>query len=161
MANNLAQINIGKIKGADINDPVMIDFVNQLDEINSLAEHSKGFVWRLKGDYNNATDANAFDDVQIIINMSVWEKVDDLKDYVYNTKHRELLKNKRQWFEKLDRVFMVLWYIPQGHIPTIDEAKARLDYLQKHGPTPFAFDFKSMAIAGVESAANDEKTMGK
>jgi Domain of unknown function (DUF3291) len=90
MKYHLAQINIARMKGVNIEDPIMKDFVDMLDEINALAESSKGFVWRLKGDGNSATDLNPFDDDQIIVNMSVWEDIDALKAYVYDSKHVEV-----------------------------------------------------------------------
>lgn len=138
---HLAQINIGKILGASINDAFMKDFVDQLDEVNALAEESKGFIWRLKDDANNATGIKAFDDDQIIVNMSVWETVEDLEAFVYNGRHLDVLKRRKEWFSRL-KMFLALWWIPAGSIPTIEEAKNRLLHLEQNGPSAFAFDFK-------------------
>lgn len=138
---HLAQINIGKMLGTTIQDPIMKDFVNQLEEINKLAESSKGFVWRLKDEANNATNIKAFDDEQIIVNMSVWETAEDLESYVYSGRHLEVLKRRKEWFSKL-KMFMALWYIPAASVPTVEEAKKRLLHLEQNGATPFAFDFK-------------------
>ena len=79
---HLAQINIGRMIGINIHDPIMKDFVDKLDEVNAVAEKSKGFVWRLKDDNNNATGIKAFDDDQLIVNMSVWESIEDLEAFV-------------------------------------------------------------------------------
>lgn len=138
---HLAQINIGKMLGTTINDPVMKDFVDQLDEVNSLAENSKGFVWRLKDEANNATNIKAFDDEQIIVNMSVWQTAEDLEAFVYRGRHLDVLKRRKEWFARL-KMFMAMWWIPAGYTPTVTEAKSRLLHLEQQGPTAFAFDFK-------------------
>jgi hypothetical protein len=137
----LAQVNIGRIL-APIESPIMADFVNNLDEINALAESSPGFIWRLKDDANNATSIHVFDDQRILINMSVWETADDLYQFTYKTVHTEYLKRRKEWFEKMDQVYYALWYVPVGHLPTPEEAKHRLEYLQAHGETPYAFTFR-------------------
>jgi len=75
---HLAEINIAKMKGVDINDPIMKEFVDNLDLVNTLAENSEGFVWRLKDD-SNATNLNPYNDEQIIVNVSVWENIETLE----------------------------------------------------------------------------------
>lgn len=143
MANvHLAQINIGRIK-APLDDPSMSGFVSRLDEINALADRSPGFVWRLQTAAGNATELRPFDDDRIAINMSVWESLEHLRAYVYGSANAELLRQRRDWFEKFDRVFVALWWVPAGHIPSIDEAKARLTSVEQNGPTPFAFTFQT------------------
>lgn len=138
----LAQVNIAEMK-APINDPIMEDFVNNLDRINALAEQSKGFVWRLKGDENNATAIRVFDYDFLIINMSVWKDIDTLFDFTYNTAHVEILKRKKEWFHHMKQMHMACWYVEKEHYPTPDEAKERLNHIRKHGETPYAFSFKS------------------
>jgi hypothetical protein len=141
---NIAQVNIGRIR-AELNDPVMAGFANRLDEINALADGSPGFVWRLAGTENNATYLRPFEDSWLILNMSVWASVEELRRFVYETSHRELLKKRHDWFEKLTDVYAALWWVPAGHIPSVDEAKQRLEHLKKNGPTQFAFTFKTVA----------------
>lgn len=140
---HLAQINIAKIIGDSIEDPVMAKFVAQLDEVNMLAEGSPGFVWRLKDESNNATGLNPYHDNRIIINMSVWETLEDLVRFVYRGRHAEVLRSKRDWFVNFGKPFTTLWYVPAGKFPTVEEAIERLQSLQEQGPTPFAFDFKT------------------
>ncbi len=139
----LAQVNIAEML-APIDDPIMADFVNNLDRINMLAEQSKGFVWRLKeeGD-GNATSITVFDNIFLIINLSVWENTETLFDFVYKTAHADILKRKKEWFHKMPRMHMALWYIEDHHTPSPQEAKERLYYLQEHGETPYAFSFKN------------------
>ncbi len=143
MANvHLAQINIGRIKAA-LEDPVMAGFVARLEDINALADRSDGFVWRLQGGEGNATYLRPFDDDRIVVNMSVWESIERLRAYVYSSAHAEVLRQRREWFEKFDGVMLALWWIPAGRIPSIDEAKKRLASIERHGPTSFAFTFKT------------------
>jgi hypothetical protein len=141
---HIAQLNIAKMVGENINDSVMEEFVAQLDTINALAEQSKGFVWRLKSDDGNATSYNPYNDDRVIINFSVWENVNDLREYVYKSAHTLVMKDRKKWFENFGQPYYVLWNIPAGYTPTIDEAVERLAYLQQNGPTAYAFDFKNI-----------------
>jgi hypothetical protein len=140
---NIAQVNIGRIR-AELDDPVMAGFVSRLDDINALADSSTGFVWRLIESQGNATYLRPFDDPWMLLNMSVWESVEDLRQFVFQTAHRELLRQRHSWFEKLTDVYSALWWVPVGHIPSVDEAKRRLACLEAHGPTQFAFTFQSL-----------------
>lgn len=138
----LAQINIAKML-APIDSRIMADFVANLDRINDLAEQSNGFVWRLKGEDNDATTLRVFEDRFIIVNMSVWESREALFDFTYQSAHVEIFKRKKEWFHKMSELHMALWYVPLGHRPDPEEAKQRLSYLNKMGETPYAFTFKS------------------
>jgi len=140
---HIAQVNIGRMK-APLEDSLMSGFVSRLDEINALADRSPGFVWRLQTPAGNATYLRPYDDDRILFNMSVWESVEALKHYVYRTAHAELLRQRHDWFEKFAGAYAALWWVPIGHVPSIDEAKKRLAYLEEHGPTQFAFTFKSV-----------------
>lgn len=140
---NVAQINIGRIK-APLEDPIMAGFMNRLDEINALADGSPGFVWRLQTSEGNATYFRPYEhDDRILLNMSVWETIEALRNFVYRTTHAELLKQRHEWFEKFAGTYTALWWVPAGHVPGIDEAKKRLAHLEEHGPTQFAFTFKT------------------
>jgi hypothetical protein len=147
----LAQINIGRLK-APIDSPQLKDFVDNLDRINALAEASDGFVWRLKGEGNDATSLRHFGD-DVIINMSVWRDADALRHYVYKTAHVEIMRRRREWFSRMADAFMCLWWVPAGHQPTLTEAAARLEHLQKHGPTAESFTFAEAFAAPDASAA--------
>jgi hypothetical protein len=140
---HIAQVNIGRIV-AELTDPAMAGFVNRLDEINALADESLGFVWRLIESEGNATYLRPFDDDRMLLNMSVWETVEQLRHFVYKTVHIELLRERQSWFEKLAGVYTALWWVPEGHIPGVDEAKQRLAYLEAHGPSEFAFTFQAV-----------------
>jgi hypothetical protein len=141
---HVAQVNIGRIR-APLDDAIMAGFMGRLDEINALADRSPGFVWRLQTSQGNATYFRPYEhDDRILLNMSVWETVEALRNYVYNTAHKELLKNRHEWFEKFVGTYTSLWWVPVGHRPGIDEAKKRLAHLEKYGPTEFAFTFKNI-----------------
>jgi hypothetical protein len=141
MQYNIAQINIGRMVGVNIDDPVMKEFVDQLDEINALAENTEGFVWRLKSDGGNATAFNPYNDDRIIVNFSVWQTIEQLKNYVYRSAHTNVMRDRKKWFEKFGKPYYVLWYVPAGYIPPLQEAVERLEHLQANGCTAYAFDF--------------------
>jgi Domain of unknown function (DUF3291) len=141
---HIAQLNIANMLGKNINDPIMAEFVAQLDSINALAEQSSGFVWRLKSDAGNATDYNPYHDERIIVNFSVWENADSLKKFVYKSAHTAVMKDRKKWFENFGKAYYVVWHIPAGYIPSLDEAVERLAWLQQNGPTDYAFDFKNI-----------------
>lgn len=139
---HLAQLNIAKAKYS-LDAPEIKEFIDNLDPINQLAESSDGFIWRLKDESGDATNIQAFDDPNIIVNMSVWDSVDALKNFMFRTHHRDFLRRKKEWFHNIPEDSYVLWWIPAGHIPSIDEAIEKLEYLRKNGDTPQAFSFKS------------------
>lgn len=143
MANyHLAQVNIGRILGP-MDGPIMKGFADQLEEINRLADGYQGFVWRLQTDEGDATAYRPFeDDDMMLINMSVWESVEALFDYTYKSDHLKVMRERAKWFEPMKEMHMVLWWIPVGHIPTEQEAIAKLELLRKNGPTAEAFSFK-------------------
>ena len=154
---HLAQINIATML-APLDSPIMEGFMSRLDEINSLGEQSPGFVWLLKSDNGQgATGFRPYDDERIIVNMSVWESIEALHEFVYYSKHVEPYRQRADWFEKMKTPILALWWIPAGHIPTIDEAKERLDYLEQHGATPYAFTFKERFT--IEEWLEYEKTV--
>lgn len=140
MSFHLAQINIGRLL-APIEDPRIAGFVAQLDSVNALAEASPGFVWRLQSDSGNATDIAFSDDPLIIVNMSVWESVEALHAFIYQTGHIQVLRERAKWFERPVQPTACLWSIPAGHIPAVAEGAARLEHFRQHGATESAFWF--------------------
>lgn len=140
---HIAEINIAKMKGVNINDPMMKEFVENLNNVNQIAENSTGFVWRLKDENNNATSLNPYNDEQIIINVSVWESIETLEIFMYKTFHSEFLKRRKEWFTAYGTAHTAMWWIPEGHIPTLKEAVDKLDYLQINGCSSDSFDFRN------------------
>jgi len=139
---HLAEINVGRLK-APVDHPMIADFKNNLDRINALADGMPGFVWRLVGEGNNATDLQPKpDDPLFAINMSVWTDMDALAGFVYRSAHRDIMRRRREWFEHMD-IYMCLWWVPVGHTPTIEEGMAKLELFERLGPTAEAFAFKT------------------
>lgn len=141
MDYHIAQGNIGKLI-APIDDPKIADFKNNLDLINQLAEDSKGFVWRLRDDSNNATEIRLFDDPDMLVNLSVWETIDDLYQYTYYSHHTDFFRRRSEWFHKMDTSPVVMWWIKAGTLPLATDLPKKFAYLNEHGPTPLAFTFK-------------------
>ncbi len=138
---HLAQLNIGRLR-YPVDDPRLAEFMDNLAPINALAEQSPGFVWRLQDDSGNATNFRPFDDDTILPNFSVWESLDDLKNYVFKSDHAAFLRKRREWFEPMDDLpVLTMWWIPAGHVPTLAEARERVDHLAANGPTATAFSF--------------------
>lgn len=142
-AFHLAQVNIARMR-APLDSPAMAGFVARLAEINALADAAPGFVWRLQTDEGDATYLRPYEDDRILFNFSVWESVEALREYVYKSAHRELLRDRKSWFEQFDGASVALWWVPAGQVPSIDEAKARLAHLEQHGPSEVAFTFKEI-----------------
>jgi hypothetical protein len=148
----LAQLNVARMLGP-IDGPIMAGFVAKLDEINALAEASAGFVWRLVGDGNDATSLRPFDDDRMIVNMSVWQNFEALRAYTYHSDHAKVMAQRKQWFEQMTDMHMVLWWVPSGHQPSVTEAKERLQQLQQNGPSPAAFTFRQAFPPPTQSLA--------
>lgn len=146
----LAEINIARMKGVNINDPIMKEFVDNLDAVNAIAESSAGFVWRLKDDNNNATALDPYHDEQVIINVSVWESIDTLEHFMYKTFHSDFLRRRKEWFQTFGKAYTALWWIPEGQFPTMQEAVDKLDFLQQNGPSPTVFDLKKKFLPPAE-----------
>jgi hypothetical protein len=141
---HVAQLNIARVT-APLDSPEMKDFMNGLDPINHLADRSPGFVWRLVGPDAalGATDLRGPFGDDVLVNMSVWETVEALRAFTYHSEHLEYLRRRREFFHH-DGIatHLVLWNVPEGHIPTLDEAAAHLDHLTAHGPTRHAFTLR-------------------
>ena len=138
---HLAQINIGRVLNP-VDDPRMADFTDNLDAINALAETSPGFVWRLKDDSGNATAIPVHEDPAVIVNMSVWESVEALHAFAYQTAHRSFVQRRKEWFHPFGGAYVALWWVPAGYPPTVADGLARLDQLRRFGPTVHAFNFR-------------------
>jgi len=154
---HVAQLNVGRAV-APPGSPELADFMAALDRINALAESSPGFVWRLQSASGNATDILVSADPRSLINMSVWSSIESLFAFVFRSGHTEVMKRRREWFEKPTQAYQALWWIPAGHIPGIEEALERLAHLRREGPTPRAFTFSQRyPPAGEPGSAQDMK----
>jgi len=139
---HLAQVNIA-LPREPLDTPLLADFVAALAPVNAAAEASPGFVWRLATEDGDATAVRAFGDERLIVNLSVWESLDALRAFVYSHReHLAALRRRREWFERLGDSSVVLWWVPAGHRPSVDEAEQRLAALRSNGPAPEAFSFR-------------------
>ena len=139
-AYELAQLNIAVMK-EPLESPRMADFVANLERINALAESSPGFVWRLQTDEGDATALRPLGE-ETLVNVSVWKDVAALNKYVYQSAHVEIMRRRKEWFERMREAYVVLWWVPRGHRPTVGEAIAKLELLRAKGPTGEAFTFR-------------------
>jgi hypothetical protein len=137
---HLAQVNIARLL-APLDSPQLAGFVSRLDEINALADGSPGFVWRLQTPEGDATQLRVFPDESILVNLSVWTSLEALQDFAYRSCHVELLRQRSDWFHRLPTPAYALWWIPAGTLPSVDDARQRLEHLAAHGPTREAFVF--------------------
>jgi heme-degrading monooxygenase HmoA len=152
MSFHLAQVNIGRLV-APVDDPKIAEFLAQLEGVNALADAAPGFQWRLQSSSGNATDVPYNDDPFVLVNMSLWESVEALRDYVYRSQHVEVMRDRAKWFEKMEKPHYCLWWVPAGHLPTVAEARERLEHYQEHGATPRSFWFSQPFDAPVEQGS--------
>jgi hypothetical protein len=158
MRCHVAQLNTGRAV-APLDDPRLADFMSWLDRINALAERSPGFIWRLQGDNGNNTALKISDDPQFIVNMSLWESIDDLHAFTYRSNHKTVFARRYEWFERSTGPNMVMWWQAAGTLPDVRDALARLQRLADHGPAPDAFTFKQrFPPPDAEAAAGPDQT---
>jgi GNAT superfamily N-acetyltransferase len=138
--HHLAQVNVARLL-APLDGPQLEPFVSALEPVNAIADAAPGFVWRLQTEEGDATSVRAFPDPDILVNMSVWTSVEALRAFVSHPDHVAVLRQRRQFFEVPSDAYTTLWWVNAGHIPTVDEAKERLEFLRSHGPSPWAFTF--------------------
>jgi hypothetical protein len=138
----LAQINVGRFV-APPGDPRVKPFMDALDRINAIADATPGFIWRLQDESGNATAIRPSPDPLFAVNMSVWADADALFAFVYRSAHTPVMARRREYFERFEGAYQALWWIPAGHIPSIDEGLAALWRLDRYGPSPHAFTFKA------------------
>jgi heme-degrading monooxygenase HmoA len=140
----LAQANVAYAL-VSTDDPRMADYLARLDEMNTLAERCPGFVWRYLTDSRDPAQRE-FDDPLVLFNMSVWDSIEALHHYTYGTAHVEVYAARRRWFVDEKAVVgghaLALWWIPEGTMPTVDDAKRKMALMMENGPTQEAFSLK-------------------
>jgi heme-degrading monooxygenase HmoA len=141
---HLAQANVAYAL-ADHDDPRMAEYMARLDEMNQLADHSDGFVWRYLTDSRDAAQRE-FADRRVLFNMSVWVSIEALHAYTYRTAHAEVYASRRQWFSETKAVVgghaLAMWWVREGELPTVADAKERMAAITAEGPSERAFTFK-------------------
>jgi hypothetical protein len=152
---HLAQFNIARAR-YPLDDPRMAEFVDNVDRVNALANGIDGFVWRLADDSGHAMNIRVYDDPAILPNLTVWENVEALERFVFKTVHGRFFDRRETWFAQPEPT-LVLWWVPAGHRPTLDEAVARLDHLRANGPSDFAFGWESLPAAQIGKTARETR----
>ena len=140
---HLAQINVARLL-APLDDPSIAEFTNNLDRINAIAEASPGFVWRLQSDDSKVVEMPDSIDPLLVINQSVWESVEQLKSFAYDSEHLEIFRKRKNWFERPTEAHMAMWWVPAGHRPDALEGLSRLRLLRKKGESKLAFSFRQI-----------------
>ena len=141
-AHHLAQVNVATLR-APLDGPELAGFVAQLEPLNALADQSPGFVWRLQTEDGDATAIRPFEDDRVMVNLSVWASLEALRTFVYATRHLDVMRHRRAWFHRMPDPYLALWWVPAGTIPTVAEARDRLELLAGKGPTADAFTFRA------------------
>lgn len=146
---HLAQLNIGRLS-APTDDPRVADFMNALDRINGMGKRMPGFVWMMEGSGEPGTGntENAINDDPLqVINLTLWQDVPSLEQFVWNTAHRQFYERRAEWFELMSDMHFVMWWVPAGHRPTPNEALERLKHLNQHGDSDHAFGWSHLKDA--------------
>jgi len=144
---HLAELNVGRLV-APQDDPRVRDFMDNLDRVNGLAKRMPGFQWMMEGSSGAGNTDSAIDgDPLYIPNLSVWESVETLEKFVWGTIHKQFYERRAEWFEVLGSMQFVMWWVPEGHQPGLDEALARLDHLRENGDSDHAFGWKHLEQA--------------
>jgi hypothetical protein len=145
MTQHLAQFNIARIR-YPLDDPRMKEFVDNVERVNGLAETIEGFVWRLQDASGHAMNMRVYEDPRILPNLTVWENVEALERFVWQTLHKRFYGRREEWFERIETP-LVMWFVPQSYRPAIAEGVERLEYLKAHGPSDYAFGWDRIPAA--------------
>lgn len=148
-AMHLAQLNVGRLR-AEPGDPRVAEFMAAIDRVNGLGRRMPGFVWMMEGSggpNTGNTDTRLDGDPRFVSNLTVWQSVEALEHFVWNTVHRQFYERRTEWFEVLGAQHLVLWWVPAGHRPSLEEALARLAHLEAHGDSDHAFGWGYLEAA--------------
>ena len=157
---HLAQFNIARIR-YPLDDPRMAEFVDNVDRVHALAEKIDGFVWRLQDESGHAMNIRVYGDPEILPNLTVWKNVAALERFVWQTLHKRFYGRSQEWFGPIDGPKLVMWWIPAGHRPPMDEGVERLDHFRAHGPSDYAFGWERIPAAQLWKTARCAETSGQ
>ena len=138
---HVALFNIARAV-APLDDPILAEFMGSLDRINARADQTDGLIWRFQTESGNATEERAYPDDRVIINLSVWRDIESLREFTYRGDHAEIMRRRREWFERMTETYLVLWWVRAGTIPSVSDAKSRLAYVRQFGLSSQGFNFQ-------------------
>ena len=156
IGHHLAELNVGRLV-APTDDPRVADFMGALDRVNGLGKRMPGFVWMMEGSGEPGTgntETTIDGDAQFVPNLTVWETAAELENFVWNTVHRQFYERRAEWFEVLGAMHFVMWWVPEGHKPTLAEALERLEHLRQNGDSDFAFGWDHLQSAQMHKQHN-------
>lgn len=136
----LAQCNVA-LNRAPLDEPVMAGFVKAIDDVNWLADHSPGFVWRLLPQNGRVTFGKLEGD-EVIVTLSVWKDFAALQQYVYRSGHALFMQRRSRWFVPIGGFTTAMWWVPEDVRPALDDGLGRLEHLRRKGPTAHAFSLR-------------------
>ncbi|SON54912.1 hypothetical protein HDIA_1371 [Hartmannibacter diazotrophicus] len=143
---HLAELNIARLRHP-LDDPRTAEFADNLDRVNGIADRMPGFVWRLKDEDGDATAFRISDDPKVIVNLSVWKDAASFETFVWKTVHGQFYGRRQEWFEKMDGPSFAMWWVPEGHVPTLAEAAEKLELLAERGPGEDVFGWEGLPNA--------------
>lgn len=138
---HLAELNIGRLV-APTDDPRVKAFMDNLDRINGLGKRMPGFVWMMEGSGapgTGNTENCIGGDPLAVTNLTVWEDAKSLETFVWGTVHKQFYQRRAEWFEVMDKMHFVMWWVEDGHQPTLEEGLERLKMREKNGDSDAAF----------------------
>ena len=142
--HHLAQLNVGRLV-AETGDPRVAEFMGALDRINGLGKRMPGFVWIMEGaEGQGNTETKVDGDPRYVANLTVWEDGASLDRFVFGTVHRQFYERGAEWFEVMTDRHLVMWWVPEGHRPSLDEALDRLETLRTEGESDRAFGWSRL-----------------
>ncbi len=145
--HHLAELNIGRLV-APVGDPRVAEFIDNIERINGLGKRMPGFVWMLEGSGGPGATDHAIDGDELLVpNLTLWEDAASLETFVWGTVHKQFYDKRAEWFEVLGKMHFVMWWVPEGHKPTLEEALERLEMLNTRGDSPDAFGWNFLKDA--------------
>jgi hypothetical protein len=116
---DLAQVNVSRLL-TPLDSPLLAEFMAALDEVNASGDVAPGFCWRLQTEDGNATSVRAFgwdigDSHGVIVNLTTWASVQALAEFVFSGQHLQVMRRRRQWFQRAVEPMTALWWVPAGH----------------------------------------------
>jgi len=73
----------------------------------------------------------------------VWANYDSLNLFVNMIDHPNITRLIKEWLTNMQEAYILQWWLPLGHRPTLDEAVDGLHTLRSEVPSNLAFDLRN------------------